>query len=323
VRAASQLAGHDRLLSYGDAMTSSPEDPDVADLSGVAALLQMCCAAYLEISASDHWEPATGSRAAVDRIDLMGVDPHPSAPHRMAGHDLIREQVASFLELASLQLNSASALMETDFPLLAVESLGRSALEALCHVFALLHPDDNARQRLAKAYVLESQSASFDEKIGALRSKDSKVSGRGDLDSVLARARAVFTEVHADSVRKDRIGVIYRFPGYTWLTNDFINLLRSRGGLTMDADLVDPIYRYLSSSTHPALFRVEDLWVYHQIGSTSLRHQPIQMVNGVRMLVAMYVVSVWSVCDYFEWSKGPTEGIWDSLESLFPGSVTD
>lgn len=303
-------------------MTSTPEDLDATDLSKLAELLRLCRTAFLEISAADRWEPAAGSRAATDRFRLLGVDPQASAPHRMAGHDLIREQVASYLEIASLQLNSASALLETDCPLLAVESLGRSALEAMAHAITLLHPDDSARQRLGKAYVLEAQSASFCEKIAPLRPTSDNVSRRGDLASVLARARAIFTEIDADKVRKDRIDGIYMFPGYTQLSTNFINLLRSHGGLTMDADLVDPIYRYLSSSTHPALFRVEDLRVYDQDGSTWLRHRPSQMVGGVRLVVALYVISLWSVCDYFGWDKTPTDAIWDLLDELFPGTVT-
>jgi hypothetical protein len=303
-------------------MSSSPEDLGAVDLSRLADLLHLCRTAFLEISAAYRWEPAAGSRAATDRVQLVGVDPQASALHRMAGYDLIREQVASFLEIASLQLNSASALLKTDFPLLAVESLGRSALEAMAHAITLLHPEASARQRLARAYVLEAQSASFGEKVAPLRPASDNVSRRGDVASVLDRARAIFTEVDADTVKKDRIGGIYRFPGYTQLSAGFINLLRSHGGLAMDADLVDPIYRYLSSSTHPALFRVEDLRVYGQDGSTRLSHQPGQMVDGVRLVVALYVISLWSVCDYFGWDKTPTVAIWDLLDDLFPGTVT-
>ena len=303
-------------------MSNSPENIGEADLLKVADLLCLCRTVFLEISVAHRWEPSIGSRAATDRLELAGIDPQASAPHRMAGHDLIREQVASFLEVASLHLNSASALVQTDLPLLAVESLGRSALEATAHAVTLLHPDDTGRQRLAKAYVLEAQSASFGEKTAQLRPAADNVSSRGDLDSVLARARAIFTEVSADKVKKDRIDGIYRFPGYTQLSVDFINLLRSHGGLTMDVDLVDPIYRYLSSSTHPALFRIEDLRVYDKDGSTSLRHQPRLMVDGVRLVVALYVISLWSVCEYFGWDKTPTAAIWDLLDDLFPGTVT-
>jgi len=303
-------------------MTSPPENLDATDLSKVADLLRLCRTAFLKMSEADRWEPAIGSRAEADRLALDGVDPHPSAPHRMAGHDLVREQVASFLEVASLQLNSASALVESDFPLLAIESLGRSAIEAAAHAVTLLHPDDTARERLAKAYVLESQSAANSEKIAPMRPEFDKVSSRGDLDSVLDRARAIFTEVDTDKVKKDRIGEIYRFPGYTQLTADFINLLRMRGGLTIAPDLVDPIYRYLSSSTHPALFRVEDLRVYGSDRSTSLRHQPGDMVAGVRLVVGLYVITLWSVCDYFGWDKKPTTPIWDALDELFPGTVS-
>lgn len=143
------------------------DDPLVAP----AVVLRACRTSFIEISSDQHWRPAPGSRADLDRVELDGFDPAASTPRQPAGPLLIEEVVATFLEIASVHVDAMGVLCASGRLMLPIEALGRATLEATAHAVWVLGAgeDIDSQDRLARAYLCEFTSTVRDKSVSALR----------------------------------------------------------------------------------------------------------------------------------------------------------
>lgn len=300
-------------------------------LEELAQLAEACRETFLSVAADSHWQPAPRSAASQAKRLASSHDPASTSVGHMAGFDLVSEVIVTYLEVAAGHLAGLAALYRGGDVMFSTLPLARSTIENCAAVMWVIGTTSPSEKILARAYLADIASCEF-AKIAAERmgSQDDDAYKDAKQRWTMTRARAIaaFPGTTKQDLSDEKPGRTLAgevLPGLEASVAQMFKLVHEQAQGTVSERQALGIYSFLSAGTHPSLYQARQMRIAVNHGDhhgTNLKIEIEDVEKIARTAIFAFYNALSYAIDFYGLSRLPHDKLTDTIELVFPGSLT-